>query len=147
MHLTNSWSLTDSCWCLVCDTAPKSTCQGRHIVVDVMKDVTELKSELAETKKQVSIHLNEAVAKREQTQEHLRVLISQNNSCIQKLRSKMQNDASLQYLVPSSEAVGSSSIKKGLKKAIDAAKEESQEAGRMFNRVVNISEISVIAIN
>ena len=59
----------------------------------------------------------------------------------------MQNDASLQYLVPSSEAVGSSSIKKGLKKAIDEAKEESQEAGRVFNRVVSISGVAVIAIN
>ena len=59
----------------------------------------------------------------------------------------MQNDASLQYLVPSSEAVGTSSIKKGLKKAIDEAKEESLEAGRVFNQVVSISEIRVIAIH
>ena len=43
------------------------------------------------------------------------------------------NTDALQYLVPSSEAVGSSSIKKGLKKAVDEAKEESQEADRVFD--------------
>ena len=47
-----------------------------------MKDVAELKLELVETKTEVSNHLNEAVAKREQTQERLRVLISQNSNCI-----------------------------------------------------------------
>ena len=129
----------------MCDAVPKSICQGRHIVVDVMKDVAELKSRLAETKTQVTNHLNEAVAKREQTQEHLRVLMAQNSSCIQKLRSKMQNadgpDGALQYLVPSSKAVGSNSIKKGLKKAVDEAKEKSQEAGRFLNQVIVFSEV------
>ena len=74
----------------MCDAAPKSTCQGRHIVVDVMKDVSELKSELAETKTEVAIHFNETT-KREQTQEHLQVLMAQIKSCLQKLRSKMRS--------------------------------------------------------
>ena len=136
--------LTDSCWCLVCDAAPQSTCQGRHIVVDVMKDVAELKSGLAETKTQVTNHLNEAVAKREQTQEHLQVLMAQNSSCIQKLRLKMQQTAgtyALQYLVSSREAVGLSSIKKRLDIVVNEAKQESQEAGRVLHQVIAISEV------
>ena len=116
----------------MCDAAPKSTCQGRHIVVDVMKDVTELKSELAETKTQVTNHLNEAVAKREQTQEHLQVLMALNSSCIPKLRLKMQQTAgtdALQYLVPTSEAVGSSSIKTGLRRQSARPKRNRKRLG------------------
>ena len=56
-------------------------------------------------------------------------------------------DAALQYLEPSREAVYSSSIKKGLKKTVDKAIEESQEAGRFLDRIVAIIyEISVIII-
>ena len=113
-----------------------------------MKDVAELKSELAEIKTEVTNHLNEAVAKREQTQEHLQVLMAQNSNCLQKLRSKIQNidgpDEALQYLVSSSEPVSSISIKKGLKKAADEAKKESQDAGRVLNRVVSVSETPVM---
>lgn len=103
--------------------ATKSTCQGSHIVGDVMKDVAKLKSELAETKTQVSNHLNEAVAK------YTFESWWQNSSCLQKLRSNMLTDT-LQHLVSSKEAVGSSSIKKVLNKAVDEAKEKTQEAGR-----------------
>ena len=53
----------------------------------------------------------------------------------------------LQYLVPSREAVNSSSIKKWVKKAVYKAIEESQEAGRVLDRIVAIIyEISVITI-
>lgn len=138
--------LLDSGWCLVCDAVPKSICRGSHIVVDVMKDVAELKLELTETKMEVSIHLNEAVAKREQTQEHLQVLIIQNSTCLQKLQSKIQSygtDA-LHYVVPLREVVGSSSIKNGLKKAVNEAKEESYEAGRLLNQVIAVSENAVV---
>ena len=83
-------------------------------------------------KTEVSNHLNKAVAKSEQTKEHLRVLMAQNSSCLQKLRNKIQNadepDGAQLYLVPSRDAFGCCSIKKGLKKAVDEAKEESQEA-------------------
>ena len=126
---------------MVCDEVPKSTCQGRHIVVDVMKDVAELKLQLADTKTKMSNHLNEAVAKSEQTQEHLRVMMEQNSSCLKKLRSKIENDAP--QLGPSREILGSSSIKKRLEQVVKEAEEESLGADRVLNRVVTISQISV----
>jgi hypothetical protein len=111
-----------------------------------MKDVSNLKSELGETKMEVLNQLNEAVAKREQAQEHLRVLMTQNRSCLQKLQSKIQREGTgaLQYLVPSRAAVDSSSIRKELKKEVNEAKEESHEAGGFLRRVIAIPENSVI---
>ena len=83
------------------------------------------------------------MAKREQTQEHLRVMMEQNSSCLKKLRSKIENDAP-QLLGPSREVLGSSSIKKGLEQVVkEADEEESLEADRVLNRVVTISQISV----
>jgi hypothetical protein len=44
-----------------------------------MEDVKKLKLELGETKMEVLNHLNEKVTKREQAQEHLQVLMTQNS--------------------------------------------------------------------
>ena len=96
-------------------------------------------------------YLNESVAKREQTQEHLQVkieaiksIMTQNGSCILELRSKIAKSAEINYLIPTDTPVSFSSIFKYLEKTAKEAKEEAQEANKLLNEVAaTITEFSV----
>ena len=131
-----------------CDTIPKTTCQGQqHTVVEMMNVVKGLSTFLAEAHAELSNSLNEAVAKREQAQEHIQVLMDQNSSCLKKLRSKIVDDSAIKFVAP---AVGSAhvvdfiSLKNGLEKKMEEAKDEVEEANTMLRQVsANIKEISV----
>ena len=142
----------DRSWCLICDGVPKPSCQGRHTFVDRMDKTIflDMKNCLAEMSTEVSNGYNESVAKREQTQEHLRVkleaiksLMTRNSDCIQKLRSKIAKGAENQYLTPTDIPVSFSSIFKDLGKTVKEAKEEAEEADKLLNQVATGSGIAV----
>ena len=116
----------------------------------MMKDLQQLESLLEEKSAEVSNYLNESVAKREQTQEHLQVkieaiksIMTQNGSCILELRSKIAKSAEINYLIPTDTPVSFSSIFKDLEKTAKEAKEEAQEADKLLNEVVTASQLSV----
>ena len=116
----------------------------------MMKDLQQLESLLEEKSAEVSNYLNESVAKREQTQEHLQVkieaiksIMTQNGSCILELRSKIAKSAEINYLTPTDTPVSFSSIFKDLEKTAKEAKEEAQEADKLLNEVVTASQLSV----
>ena len=122
----------------------------------MMEDVQQLESLLEEKSAEVSNYLNESVAKREQTQEHLQVkieaiksIMTHNSSCIQKLRSKIAKEAciavsGLYYFTPTDTPVSFSSILKDFERTVKEAKEEAQEANKLLNEVAaTITEFSV----
>ena len=63
----------------------------KHTVVNLKTFLKNFKSSL--TGSEASNNLNEAVAKTEQVQEHLCAQMAVNNSCLQKLRSKIKESA------------------------------------------------------
>ena len=100
---------------------------------------------LTEMSTQVSNGYNEAVAKREQTQEHLWIkleaiksMMSKNSSCIQKLRSKIALGAENKYLTPTDGPARFSSIFKDIQMTVEEAKEEAEEADKFLNQVVTV---------
>ena len=115
----------------------------------MMKDVQQLESLLEEKSAEVSNYLNESVAKREQTQEHLQVkieaiksIMTHNSSCIQKLRSKIAKEAWKNYLTPTDTPVSFISIFKDLERTVKEAKKEAEEADilhRHWQRVSNMT--------
>ena len=109
-------------WCLTCSAPPQSSCRSNHKVVDTMKDVHNLESLLEEKSAEVSNYLNESVAKREETQEHLQAeietfksIMTRNSSCILELRSKIAKEAWKNYLTPTDTPVSFISILRTLK--------------------------------
>jgi WD40 repeat protein len=134
----------------VCHGAPKKDCQGCHTVIDLTKDAELLESLLEGKSTDVDNCLSEAVAKREQTYEHLLVLIEtfksmaeQNASCIQKLRTKIQKGVETQYFLASQQAVGFGSIMKDLEKAVQEASKEVEEADCALHQVVSTTRIAI----
>ena len=115
----------------------------------MMKDVQQLESLLEEKSAEVSNYLNESVAKREETQEHLQAeietfksIMTRNGSCIQKLRSKIAKEAWKNYLTPTDTPVSFISIFKDLERTVKEAKEEAEEADilhRHWQRVSNMT--------
>ena len=148
----NSLFIPISSWCLVCRGAPKKDCQGFHTVVDMAKDAELLESLLEDKSAAVDNFLNEAVAKREQTNEHLLVLVEtfksmaeQNAICIQELRNKIEKGVETKYLVSASQqAAGFGSIMKDLEKAVQGAREEVEGADRALHQVVSTTRIASV---
>lgn len=141
---------------MACYAIPKPNCQSsQHKIVDVLKDVHNLELLLVEKSSEVSNYLNESVAKREQTQEHLQVkkevintMMTQNRSCIQKLRSKIAEGTDMsKYLTPTDTPVSFCSIFEDLEKTVKEAKEEAEEADKLLNQVTAIRDFSVGLIN
>ena len=148
----NSLFIPISSWCLVCRGAPKKDCQGFHTVVDMAKDAELLESLLEDKSAAVDNYLNEAVAKREQTNEHLLVLVEtfksmaeQNAICIQELRNKIEKGVETKYLVSASQlAAGFGSIMKDLEKSVQRAREEVEGADRALHQVVSTTRIASV---
>ena len=82
----------------MCDGVLTSTCEGHHSVVNLKTFVKDFKSSLSGSLTGTTDHLHEAVAQREQLHEHLFAQIAANNSCLQKLRSNIRENATKNFL-------------------------------------------------
>ena len=126
---------------MACQTSPEEKCEeSHHIITDNIKEKDEVGSLLHE----ISTHLITAVTTREQLQsDHLNVKVekleekliqakseqAENRSCIEELRSKIENCMENKYL--SSECSKNTkglAIKENLKGTLDQAKEEASKA-------------------
>ena len=119
-------------------------------MVDLM-DKDHMKICLTEMSTEVSNGFNEAVAKREQTQEHLKVkleaiksMMTRNGGCLKKLRSKIAKGTENKFLTPTDSPMSFCTVVKDMEKAVKEAKEEAEEADQLLNQVAAATEFSVL---
>ena len=121
---------------MACQTSPEEKCEEfHHIITDNIKEKDEVGSLLHE----ISTHLITAVTTREQLQsDHLNVKVekleekliqakseqAQNRSCIEELRSKIENCIENKCL-PCADGLA---IKETLKEKLEQAKEDASQA-------------------
>ena len=128
----------------MCDGVPTSTCEGHHSVVNLKTFVKDFKSSLSGSLTGTTDHLHEAVAKREQLHEHLFAQIAANNSCLQKLRSNIRENATKNSLA-TGKNVDFIAFNKELEEAKKEAKKEVEEADRMLQQLITFTASAVIS--
>ena len=112
----------NSCWCLECKAAPVATCEGQHTIVDRMEDVEEIKA----LQTQVAGTLSQAIEKRQKIETHLQTVTTMNDDLLKKLRSL----AGKKKLPVGRTSSGS--IKKMLEEDLQHARDEVEEANKMW---------------
>ena len=112
-----------------CRVIPKSTCEGNHSILDRMEDVEDIEGMQAE----VLIFFSLAIEKRQQIEGHLKSLLSDNGGCLKKLRTTVGIKQLLNL------KTGTASAKKRLEDVLQEAKEEMEEAKRLWD-VLNMTK-------
>jgi hypothetical protein len=118
-----------SCWCLDCKTIPKATCEGNHIILDHIEDVEDIEG----IKAVVSVTFTQAIDRRQQIESQLQTFLAANGESLKMLRSL----AEMKQL--STTKTGTVSVKKRLKEALKEAKNEVEDADRMWNKLTGKS--------
>ena len=134
-------------WCETCDFVAKTVCQqGNHTITNlVVADSTKVKSQLT----QVSNHLNEAVANREESLDHLtedrdwliaklqatEAKMEENSSCLLELCEAIEKCQVIRQLSDVNKAMVS--IKNKLEKMSNEASDRLKEAQKFLSRVVS----------
>ena len=122
----------NSFWCLECGETPKVTCEGRHSILDRMKDVKVIMALLTDA----SGNWSEAIEKRQQIKDFLLTATAYNDEGLQKLRSL----AGKEQL--SAEKMGAFAAKKQLKGTLEQAKEEAEKAKKMWNDLTGNGKVN-----
>ena len=112
-----------------CGSVPKEGCKGHHSILDQMEDVQDIKALLTE----VSINSRKSIKRRQQIDEFLQSLITDNDESLAKLRSLSGEKQLL-----SGSQTGAVSAKKKLEETLKKMKGEVEEADRLWNELSGI---------
>jgi len=115
---------TFSCWCLECKSIPKVNCEGKHKIIDQMKDVEHIEDLRAQIAR---IH-SRAVKKRQQIDQYLQAAIASNSEGIEKLGSVAIQIAQQWTASKTSAAY----VKRELEKVLKELEEEDEKADQFW---------------
>ena len=129
---------TFSCWCLECKSIPKVTCEGKHKIIDQMKDVQHIE----DLRAQIARTYSRAVKKRQQIDQCLQAAIASNSKGLEKLASVARKKAQ-QW---SANKTSAASVKKELKKVLKELEEEDEKADQFWIELNDNSEETKVLI-